>query len=49
MAGEFAMHLNDGDVHATDELPAWLASTGWTLTRHETLAGPISLVIAEAD
>jgi SAM-dependent methyltransferase len=49
MAGEFAIHLNDGDVYAADEGAAWLASTGWTFTRHETLAGPISVVIAEAD
>ena len=47
MAGEFAVHLNDGDVYSVKEATAWLAETGWNLTRHAPLAGPISLLIAE--
>ena len=47
MAGEFAVHLNDGDVYSVEEATAWLADTGWRLTRHAPLAGPISLVAAE--
>jgi len=46
MAGEFAVHLNDGDVYSVEEATAWLSDTGWTLTRHTPLAGPISLVAA---
>jgi O-methyltransferase involved in polyketide biosynthesis len=48
MAGEFAIHLNEGDVYSVEEATAWLASTGWRFTSHEPLAGPISLVVAEA-
>ncbi len=48
MAGEFAIHLNDGDVYSVEECGAWLAATGWRLTGHVPLAGPITLVTAEA-
>ena len=48
MAGEFAVHLNDGDVYSVEEATAWLSGTGWRLTSHTPLAGPISLVAAEA-
>ncbi|HEY5846720.1 MAG TPA: methyltransferase [Microlunatus sp.] len=47
MAGEFAVHLNDGDVYSVKEATGWLAQTGWNLTRHTALAGPISLLTAE--
>lgn len=48
MAGEFAIHMNDGDVYSVEEATAWLAGTGWRLVSHQPLAGPISLVAAEA-
>jgi SAM-dependent methyltransferase len=48
MAGEFAIHVNDGDVYSVEECAAWLTATGWRLTGHAPLAGPISLVTAEA-
>lgn len=48
MAGEFAVHLNDGDVYSAAEGSAWLAATGWRATGHVPLAGPISLVTAVA-
>ncbi len=48
MAGEFAIHVNDGDVYSVDEGTAWLADSGWKATGHAPLAGPISLVTAEA-
>ncbi len=48
MAGEFAIHVNDGDVYSVAEGAAWLAATGWRATGHMALAGPISLVSAEA-
>lgn len=48
MAGEFAVHEKDGDVYSVDEGRSWLAGTGWRFTSHEPLAGPFSLVIAEA-
>ncbi len=48
MAGEFAIHVNDGDVHSVEEAQAWLDGSGWRFTAHEPLAGPITLVVAEA-
>ena len=48
MAGEFAIHVNDGDVYSVEEGCAWLDATGWNYTGHTPLAGPISLVTAEA-
>lgn len=48
MAGEFAIHVNDGDVYSVEEGAAWLSGTGWQLTGHLPLAGPITLVTAEA-
>jgi SAM-dependent methyltransferase len=48
MAGEFAIHINDGDVYSASEATAWLGQTGWQFTGHVPLAGPITLVTAEA-
>lgn len=47
MAGEFAVHLREGDVYSVDEIADWLASTGWRFVEHTPLVGPQSLVIAE--
>lgn len=46
MAGEFAMHLANGDVYSVDEVQSWLSDTGWQYVRTEPLAGPQSLVVA---
>jgi SAM-dependent methyltransferase len=48
MAGEFAVHVRDGDVYSIEEAEAWLTATGWRPTGHAPLAGPFSLVTAEA-
>lgn len=48
MAGEFAIHVNDGDVYSAEEGAAWLGDAGWAFTGQLPLAGPISLVTAEA-
>jgi SAM-dependent methyltransferase len=48
MAGEFAVHLRDGDVYSVEEVRGWLPTAGWRFTAHRPLAGPQSLVIAEA-
>jgi hypothetical protein len=47
MAGEFAVHLRNGDVYSVDELRGWLDETGWRFVQHAPLAGPQSLVVAE--
>ena len=48
MAGEFAVHLRNGDVYSVDEVRDWLTETGWRFSRHAPLVGPQSLVVAEA-
>jgi SAM-dependent methyltransferase len=48
MAGEFAAHLRDGDVYSVDEVRDWLGQTGWRFVEHVPLAGPQSLIVAEA-
>jgi len=48
MAGEFAIHVTEGDVYSVEEGAAWLGGTGWQFNRHLPLAGPITLVTAEA-
>ncbi|MDT7789790.1 MAG: hypothetical protein QOF58_8209 [Pseudonocardiales bacterium] len=48
MAGEFAIHVNDGDVYSVEEGAGWFGDCGWAFTGHLPLAGPISLVTAEA-
>ncbi len=48
MAGEFAVHLKNGDVYSVDEVREWLGATGWRFLEHRPLAGPVSLVVAEA-
>ena len=49
MAGEFAVHLDNGDVYSVDEVRGWLGETGWRFVEHRALAGPQSLVVAAAD
>jgi SAM-dependent methyltransferase len=48
MAGEFAVHLENGDVYSVDEARGWLDDTGWRFVAHRELAGPQSLVVAAA-
>ena len=48
MAGEFATHVRNGDVYSVDEVCGWLSDTGWRYTEHTPLAGPVSLITAEA-
>lgn len=49
MAGEFAVHLRDGDVYSVDELRGWLPTAGWRFEEHLPLGGPQSLIVAEAE
>jgi len=48
MAGEFATHVRNGDVYSVDEVCGWLPDTGWRFIEHTPLAGPISLITADA-
>ena len=47
MAGEFAVHLQNGDVYSVEELRNWLHETGWRYVDHVPLAGPQSLIVAQ--
>jgi hypothetical protein len=47
MAGEFAVHLRDGDVYSVAEVRDWLPATGWRFVGHVPLVGPQSLIIVE--
>jgi hypothetical protein len=48
MAGEFAVYLRTGDVYNVDEARGWLDRTGWRFADRRPLAGPRSLIVAEA-
>ena len=48
MAGEFAVHLRTGDVYSVEEVRGWLDHTGWGFTEQRPLAGPQSLIVAQA-
>jgi hypothetical protein len=48
MAGEFAVHVRDGDVYSVEEVRAWLSRAGWTFVSHTPLVGPQSLIVADA-
>ena len=48
MAGEFAVHLRDGDVYSVDEVREWLPDTGWRFVEHRPLTGPQSVIVADA-
>jgi hypothetical protein len=48
MAGEFVVHLRNGDVYSVQEVRDWLDRTGWRFAEHRQLAGPESLIVAEA-
>jgi SAM-dependent methyltransferase len=48
MAGEFATHIRTGDVYSVEEVRSWLDHTGWRFTDHRPLAGPQSLIVAQA-
>ncbi|GLZ28755.1 SAM-dependent methyltransferase [Lentzea sp. NBRC 105346] len=48
MAGEFAVHVREGDVYSVDEVAGWLGETGWDFQGHQPLVGPQSLITATA-
>ncbi len=48
MAGEFLVVGGNGDVYSVEECKSWLSATGWRFLEHKPLAGPASLIVAEA-
>lgn len=48
MAGEFLVITGEGDVYSEHEASEWLAQTGWRPLERKPLAGPISVLVAQA-
>lgn len=48
MAGEFLVITGEGDVYSQEDVDGWLGETGWRFVEHRPVAGPISLIIADA-
>jgi hypothetical protein len=48
MAGEFLLTPGRGDVYSIEDAMAWFQGTRWRTIEHKPLAGPASLLVAEA-
>jgi hypothetical protein len=48
MSGEFLVLSGEGQAYSEDEADEWLAKTGWRKLERKPLAGPSSLIVAEA-
>lgn len=49
MAGEFLLTPGRGDVYSVEDAKGWFEQVGWREVEHKPLAGPASLLVAEAD
>jgi hypothetical protein len=48
MSGEFLVHSGEGQAYGEDDADRWLSKTGWRKLDRRQLAGPASVVVAEA-
>jgi hypothetical protein len=48
MSREFLVISGEGQAYSEAEADAWLARTGWRKLERKPLAGPGSLIVAEA-
>ena len=48
MAGEFLVITGEGDVYSAHEVKEWLDQTGWRVVDRKPLAGPMSVIVADA-
>jgi hypothetical protein len=48
MSGEFLVMSGEGQAYSEDQADAWLGQTGWRKIERRPLAGPTSVIIAEA-
>jgi SAM-dependent methyltransferase len=48
MSGEFLVMSGEGQAYAEEDSDTWLAQTGWRKLERRPLAGPASVIIAEA-
>ena len=47
-SGEFLVISGEGQAYGKDEADGWLAETSWHKLERRPLAGPASVIIAEA-
>ena len=47
MAAEFFVITGEGDVYSEEEAIGWLQESGWRVVERKSLAGPVSLLVAE--
>jgi ubiquinone/menaquinone biosynthesis C-methylase UbiE len=48
ISGSFLLTSGEGRAYSEEEANAWLGQTGWQKLERQPLAGPVSLIIAEA-
>ena len=48
MSGEFLVHSGEGQADGENDAERWLSETGWRKLDRRPLAGPTSVIIAEA-
>ena len=48
MSGEFLVVSGEGQSYSEEDADGWLAQTGWKKRERKALAGPASLIVAEA-
>ena len=48
MSGEFLVLSGEGQAYSEEEADEWLEQTGWRKLERKPLAGPSSLIVAEA-
>ena len=48
MSGQFLITSGEGQTYSEQEADEWLAQTGWKKLERKPLAGPASLIVAEA-
>jgi hypothetical protein len=48
MSGEFLTFSGEGQSYSEADAKIWLDQTGWRVSERKPLAGPASLIVAEA-
>ena len=48
VSGEFLVISGEGQAYSEQEADAWIGQTGWKKLEKKPLAGPVSLIVAEA-
>jgi hypothetical protein len=48
MSGEFLIISGEGQAYSEQDADEWLRQTGWRKIERRPLAGPASLIVAEA-